>query len=118
MGSALLTPLRTAAILFTLLAAEIAASSAMAQPSVGGATSGGDCGGGVGGNPTRAQSPGCGDARPGASMSSHLSHSGGTITPPPIDPKMAKTPPESGAETTPVIRPPGTPGGDPRLQPK
>jgi hypothetical protein len=42
----------------------------------------------------------------------------GVICPPPgVDPEMAVKPPASGSKT-PVIPPPGTPGGNPSIQPK
>jgi hypothetical protein len=47
-----------------------------------------------------------------------LSRSGGIITPPAdVDPAMKRTPPPSSART-PVIPPPGTPGGDQSVKPK
>jgi hypothetical protein len=50
--------------------------------------------------------------------SSDLSRSGGVITPPAdVDPQMKLKPPPSGART-PIIPPPGTPGGDPSSKPK
>ena len=42
----------------------------------------------------------------------------GVICPPPgVDPEMAVKPPASGSKT-PVIPPPGSPGGDPSVRPK
>ena len=56
--------------------------------------------------------------REGESLSEQLSRSGGVINPPANpDPDMAKPPPDTGS-TTPVIPPPGSPGGDPSIQPK
>jgi hypothetical protein len=50
-------------------------------------------------------------------LSDHLASSGGVICPPPgVDPEIKAPTPEGGA--TPVIPPPGTPGGDPSVQPK
>jgi hypothetical protein len=52
-------------------------------------------------------------------LSDKLDRSSGVIKPPAhIDPGIAKTPPQRGAETTPVIPPPGTPGGKPGAEPK
>jgi hypothetical protein len=51
-------------------------------------------------------------------LSSDLNRSGGVITPPAdVDPGMKETPPPSGART-PVIPPPGTPGGNQAVKPK
>ena len=52
-------------------------------------------------------------------LSDKLDRSGGVIKPPAhIDPGLAKSPPQHGAETTPVIPPPGTPGGKAGADPK
>ena len=52
------------------------------------------------------------------STSSDLGRSGGVIAPSAdIDPQMRRTPPSSG-DPMPVVRPPGTPGGDPSVKPK
>ncbi len=51
-------------------------------------------------------------------LSSDLNRSGGVITPPAnVDPKIKQTPPATGAKM-PVIPPPGTPGGNPAVNPK
>jgi hypothetical protein len=50
-------------------------------------------------------------------LSDHLSQSKGVICPPVgVDPGISVPP--SGGGRTPVIPPPGTPGGDPSIQPK
>jgi hypothetical protein len=50
--------------------------------------------------------------------SSDLGRSGGVIAPPAdVDPRMRQMPPPSG-DPMPVVRPPGTPGGDPSVKPK
>ena len=50
-------------------------------------------------------------------LSDHLAKSGGVICPPPgVDPEIKAPTPEGGV--TPVIPPPGTPGGNPSVQPK
>jgi hypothetical protein len=50
-------------------------------------------------------------------LSDHLSQSKGVICPPAgIDPAISVQP--TGGGRTPVIPPPGTPGGDPSIQPK
>ena len=64
-----------------------------------------------------AQPPGAG------SLSDQLNRSKGVITPPAAvsnaDPGIVKPPPDTGTTTTmPMIPPPGTPGGDPNVQPK
>ena len=52
-------------------------------------------------------------------LSDKLDRSGGVIKPPAhVDPGMTKSPPQRGAEATPVIPPPGTPGGKPGADPK
>jgi hypothetical protein len=55
----------------------------------------------------------------GSSLGERLSRSGGVIRPPSgIDPGLARPVPKVGPQSTPVIPPPGTPGGDPRVEPK
>jgi len=55
----------------------------------------------------------------GDTMSDRLSRQRGTVKPPPVDPGMAVTPPNNGASSTmPVIPPPGSPGGNPKVVPK
>jgi hypothetical protein len=50
-------------------------------------------------------------------LSGQLAESEGVICPPPgLDPEMAK--PAPGGGTMPVIPPPGSPGGNPYVQPK
>jgi hypothetical protein len=57
-------------------------------------------------------------AGPPGTLSDTLSRSGGVLTPPPTgDTEMAKPTPPTGS-AMPVIPPPGTPGGDPRVIPK
>jgi hypothetical protein len=51
--------------------------------------------------------------------SDKLDKSGGVIKPGSnIDPKMQVRPPDPGPTSTPVIPPPGTPGGNPNVVPK
>lgn len=62
-------------------------------------------------------------ASPSAGASGDLSHrlnqSNGVIQPPRnVDPKMSAPVPTPHPHTTPVIPPPGSPGGDPNVQPK
>jgi hypothetical protein len=53
------------------------------------------------------------------SLSERLDRSGGVIRPPQtIDPGIHAPAPEPNPGTTPVIPPPGTPGGDQGIQPK
>ena len=49
-------------------------------------------------------------------LSSKLAQSGGVICPPAVDPEIKAPTPEAGR--TPVIPPPGAPGGNPQVQPK
>ncbi len=58
------------------------------------------------------------DAGPPGSLSNELSRSGGVIHPGPTGDQGVVAPPDKGAGTTPVIPPPGTPGGNPDLNPK
>ena len=50
------------------------------------------------------------------SLSDKLDQGGGVICPPNVDPGMKTPAPEIGK--MPVIPPPGSPGGDPKVQPK
>jgi hypothetical protein len=60
-----------------------------------------------------------GNARPAESLSEQLDRSRGVITPPAgIDPKIEAPAPAPDPGTTRVIPPPGSPGGDPNVQPK
>jgi hypothetical protein len=52
------------------------------------------------------------------SLSQELNRSGGVIQPPPSADRNVMTPPNQGTSRMPVIPPPGTPGGNPRVQPK
>lgn len=56
-------------------------------------------------------------AAPG-SLSRELSRSGGVIHPPPTGDQSVVPPPNQGTSRTPVIPPPGTPGGNPTIKPK
>jgi hypothetical protein len=58
-------------------------------------------------------------AQPGDSsktLSDKLDQGGGVICPPNVDPGIKTPAPETGK--MPVIPPPGSPGGDPKVQPK
>ena len=57
------------------------------------------------------------DAAPG-SLSHELNRSGGVIRPPPTHDRGVVSPPNQGVSRTPVIPPPGSPGGNPAIQPK
>jgi hypothetical protein len=63
-----------------------------------------------------------GESRPpatsgqGNSASDKLSRSEGVICPPDVDPEIKAPTPDAGK--TPVIPPPGSPGGDPNVRPK
>ncbi len=54
----------------------------------------------------------------GSTTSGTLSRSGGTLTPPAVDPGMTRTPPATSSGAMPVIPPPGTPGGNTSVVPK
>jgi hypothetical protein len=61
-----------------------------------------------------------GQAPPAAeNPSQQLDRQKGVIQPPQsVDPEMQVRPPNPGEQKTPVIPPPGSPGGDPTIQPK
>lgn len=52
------------------------------------------------------------------SLSRELNRSGGVIRPPPTHDRGVVSPPNQGVSRTPVIPPPGSPGGNPEIQPK
>ena len=52
----------------------------------------------------------------GQNLSDTLARSDGVLCPPSVDPGIHAPPPGGGR--TPVIPPPGSPGGDPNVQPK
>ncbi|MBN8963931.1 MAG: hypothetical protein J0H89_00815 [Rhizobiales bacterium] len=52
----------------------------------------------------------------GGNLSDRLARSDGVICPPEVDPDIKA--PAPGGGKTPVIPPPGAPGGDPQVQPK
>ena len=57
------------------------------------------------------------NAKKDQTLSDHLAQSGGVICPPPaVDPAIKAPTPETG--NMPVIKPPGSPGGDQSVQPK
>jgi hypothetical protein len=57
------------------------------------------------------------NAKKDQTLSDHLASSGGVICPPPaVDPAIKAPTPDTGK--MPVIKPPGSPGGDPSVQPK
>ena len=62
--------------------------------------------------PPEQLAPGNGD------MSNKLSQQRGMIKPPNVDPGMTVAPPATGTATTPVIPPPGSPGGNRSVVPK
>jgi hypothetical protein len=51
-------------------------------------------------------------------LSDRLARENGTITPPNVDPGMTVTPPPRTGARTPIIPPPGSPGGNPSVVPK
>ena len=64
-----------------------------------------------------AQNPSAPGTTTGESLSDQLARTDGVICPPDVDPAIKLPTPESGAKT-PVIPPPGSPGGDPTVRPK
>ena len=52
----------------------------------------------------------------GESLSDKLARTDGVICPPNVDPEIRA--PTPGGGTTPIIPPPGSPGGDPNVRPK
>jgi hypothetical protein len=57
-------------------------------------------------------------APPSGTMSDQLSQRKGMISPPNVDPGMMVRPPRDATTTTPVIPPPGSPGGNRSVVPK
>ena len=57
------------------------------------------------------------DGKAGEPLSDKLARTGGVICPPNVDPEIKAPTPQSGNKM-PVIPPPGSPGGDPSVQPK
>jgi hypothetical protein len=51
-------------------------------------------------------------------LSNRLSQQKGMVTPPNVDPGMTVSPPRNSSATTPVIPPPGSPGGNGSVVPK
>jgi hypothetical protein len=68
--------------------------------------------------PNSASPPPEKSAPPDGTLSNRLSQQKGTITPPNVDPGMTVSPPAHSSATTPVIPPPGSPGGNPSVVPK
>jgi hypothetical protein len=62
---------------------------------------------------TRQNTPG---SDSGATLSDKLAESRGVICPPAVDPAMTQKPPAEGSLK--VVPPPGSPGGNPNIQPK
>jgi hypothetical protein len=102
----------TALVLFILAAATSTAAAQSQSPTPPPAAQRDPaCPPGVGADPPTV---GSGDS---ATLSDKLAESKGIICPPAgHDPEMTVTPPDTGKMR--VIRPPGTPGGDPSIQPK
>jgi hypothetical protein len=63
-----------------------------------------------------AQSPMAPPATTGENLSDKLARTDGVICPPNVDPGIKAPTPDAGK--TPVIPPPGSPGGDPSVRPK
>ena len=62
------------------------------------------------------QNPSAPSATTGESLSDKLARTDGVICPPDVDPEIRVPTPDIGK--TPVIPPPGSPGGDPTIRPK
>jgi hypothetical protein len=62
--------------------------------------------------------PQSGSSTAPGSLSHELSQTGGIIRPPPSGDRGVVMPPNQASSRTPVIHPPGTPGGNPQIQPK
>jgi hypothetical protein len=67
---------------------------------------------------TTNQVPQSGSSSPPGSLSHQLSRSGGVIQPPATGDQGVVPPPNQGVSRTPVIPPPGSPGGNPSVEPK
>jgi hypothetical protein len=69
------------------------------------------------GLPNAAQQGGPSTAQPAEDLSQRLARADGIICPPAdVDPEMKAPTPDAG--NTPIIPPPGSPGGDPTIRPK
>jgi hypothetical protein len=68
------------------------------------------------GERTPANRPPGAPATTGENLSDKLARTDGVICPPNVDPDIKAPTPETGK--MPVIPPPGSPGGDPKVQPK
>jgi hypothetical protein len=66
--------------------------------------------------PNTGQKPCAELSDPSKTLSERLDQGGGVICPPDVDPGIKTPAPETGK--MPVIPPPGSPGSDPRVQPK
>ena len=64
------------------------------------------------------QPPSSGSSAAPDSLSHQLNRSGGVIQPPAVGGEGVVSPPNQGTSRTPVIPPPGSPGGSPDVQPK
>lgn len=70
-------------------------------------------------NPAPPADPSTGGDRPKEPLTRQLNEGEGVLEPPRgIDPQIEKEPPKDFEGKTPVIPPPGEPGGDPNIQPK
>ena len=104
-------------VLLAVVAGTVAAQTPSAPPAQApdagnGAANQAACPPGVGGN-----APTVGSGQSGSNLSDKLASSNGVICPPAgVDPQMRVPAPQEGR--TPVIPPPGTPGGDQHTIPK
>lgn len=103
--------MRVLTVLVVVAATTVSAGAQSQAPSPPAAQPDPACPPGIGTDPPTV---GSGD---GANLSDRLARSKGIICPPAgLDPGMTVPPPDTG--TMRVIPPPGTPGGDPNVQPK
>jgi hypothetical protein len=105
-------------VLFTALAALLAGSAVSAAVAVTPTSPNKDPTAGKSAPQTVPEDP----ATSGSSsepLSDKLNRSGGVIRPPgDVDTGMTQAPPAIGSQSTPVIPPPGSPGGKPGINPK
>jgi hypothetical protein len=104
---------RSLAIAVALLFAALAAASAQEQPPA--AADPRACAPGERLLPGE-RSPQAPPGTTGQTLSERLGRTDGVLCPPNVDPDMTVPAPDTGK--TPVIPPPGSPGGDPNVRPK
>jgi hypothetical protein len=107
-----LTALAVTVATLSIPAARAQSERPVAPPALSQPSNPRDCPPGVGNN-----APSSNETTGSRTLSDQLSQSKGVICPPTgVDPGISVPP--TGGGRTPVIPPPGTPGGDPGIQPK